>query len=241
MNKLLLTLSSILLVIAVACAEESNNPIEPLENGRTITLDANNDCNVLLDNLTTIISDLQGGQNYTVSVSSNVSGTWMKGAFFVYSNSDGSVSYRYVDNGGSFSFKPYISGRQLAPFLVDWDNISDNSGIVTINITGPTSKIITLDAKNDCNILLDNVTTIISDLQGGQNYTVSVSSNVSGTWMKGAFFIYSNSDGSVSYRYIDNGESFTFSPFSSGRQLAPLLVDWGTISDNNGTVTIEIQ
>lgn len=128
----------LMFVLFTGCNKADNPTEDNNDNGntqpKTGTLDAKNDCKVLLNDVTTIVSGLQGGQNYTESISSNVSGTWMKGAFFLNSNADGSVSYRYVDNRSSFNFQPYSSGWQLAPFLVDMNSIYDNSGKVTITI-----------------------------------------------------------------------------------------------------------
>ena len=57
--------------------------------------------------------------------------------------------------------------------------------------------------------------------------------------MHGLFFMYQNSIGEVHYKYSNNDEGFVFLPISATRKIAPLYVDWSSISDNNGKVKLQ--
>jgi len=97
--------------------------------------------------------------------------------------------------------------------------------IVYPHMVGAELQTMILDTYSDC-ILLDDVTTIVSDLVPGETYTVSVSnSGISGTPMQGAFFMYQETYGSAHFRYVDAGQSFVFQPIDNYWQLAPLYVD----------------
>lgn len=243
----LLLFGAIITILFMGCNENSN-PIDPNENNngngnnnnsKIIEIDAKNDC-ILLDNVTQIVNGLTSGQTYTVSVSgSNISAP-MQGVFFMYAESSGKHSFKYVSLGQSFTFKPINSSFQIAPLYVDWSTTSDNSGQITVKIEGPTSKTINIDVKSNA-ILLDNYTTIVSDLNSSKSYSVSVSGSNITAPMQGMFFMYAEKSGSHKFRYTQIGSSFSFTPINGSYQLAPIYVDWSTTSDNSGKIKVEIK
>ncbi len=199
----------------------------------TVNLDAQDNC-ILLDDVSPMVTGLVTGQRYTVSVSCTTIHAPMRGAILMYQEAAG-VTFRYATCGSSFSFVPSVP--QLAPLYVDWSTTSDNSGTITIDVSGPTHHQIQLDARSDC-VLLDHVTPIVRGLTVGQTYHARVSSSNVEAPMQGAFFMYQEADG-MKFRYTHDGGSFTFVPVYG--QIAPFYFDWSRKTDNSGTVTVTIE
>jgi hypothetical protein len=204
---------------------------------QSLVIDTRNDC-LVLDSYVNIITDLSPNELYKVTVTANDVNAPMQGLFFMYQDANEGVKFRYVDDGESFNFVPISATRKIAPLYVDWSTTSDNSGTITIDFQGPTTKSVTIDVKNDA-LLLDDLTTIVTDLEPSTPYTVNVIDDNINAPMHGLFFMYQNSDGSVGYRYTNAGDAFVFSPISATRKIAPLYVDWATASDNSGNVKVE--
>ena len=237
---LLLKLLIVIILIISGCSDDSNNnPLEskPAEGvKKEIQLDARTDCYLLKN----IISGLAAGQNHTVSVTCHNVKAPMQGLFFMYSTANTGHHFIYVKDGESFSFKPINNSYQLAPLYVDWSTTSDNSGTITINITGATSKTIQLDARKDA-VLLDNITDIIGGLNPNKTQKVEVSLDNVKAPMQGLFFMYIDSNSNHKFRFVEDGDYFTFRPHTQSRQIAPIYVDWSTTSDNSGKINIIIS
>ncbi len=190
-----------------------------------------------------MVGNLTPNQAYTISVTANSVHAPMQGAFFALANPTGG-DFKYVASGQSFTFVPANSSFQLAAFYVDWSSTADNSGTVTVNINGPTTQTLTIDAKNDA-ILLDTAKTqIVADLAPNQTYAVSVrDSAVSGVLASGVCFMYQDNSGAYGFKCVLSGDPFTFmaGSISSGYQIIPLFVDWSTLNDNKGTIVVNID
>ena len=208
---------------------------------QTITIDAKANALLLTSKNAKMVGNLTANQRYTVSVTANnISGSPMQGVFFVAEDSS-EVQCRYVPSGASFQYVPINSSYQLAAFYVDWSSTSDNSGTVTVNINGPTTQTLTINAKDNA-IFLDTISTVIGNLNPTQEYVVAVrDSALSGILTRGVFFMYEEAAGDVQFKYIPSGQAFTFKPNASSYQLAPLYVDWSTTSDNTGKIFVDIS
>ncbi len=216
-------------------------PLQPIL--RTIRLDAKANALLLTSSNAKMVGNLTPNQPYTISVTANSVHAPMQGAFFALANPTGGF-VKYVASGQSFTFVPANSSFQLAAFYVDWSLTTDNSGTVTVNITGPTSQTLTIDAKNDA-ILLDTAkSTIVGSLISNQTYAVSVrDSALSGILASGVCFMYQDAAGVFGFRYVPSGSAFTFMPGSASLpyQVIPFFVDWSTLNDNKGALYVDFD
>ena len=208
---------------------------------RTVKFDAQRDALLLTEQNAKIVGDLTPNQAYTISVAEQNVSAPMHGVFLAIQEPHGK-RFTYLESGHSLTFVPVDNSPQLAVFYVDWSTASDNSGTLTVDIVGPTSKTLTIDAKTDA-ILLDSVTTVVGHLTPSQPYTVAVQdSALSGYLCDGLYFMYQNDQGKFSFKYVPTGSAFVFKPSSYlPYQLAPLYVDWSTTADNNGSVAVRIR
>ncbi len=129
------------------------------QSERLIRLDTKTNALLLTASNAKLVGNLTPNQAYTISVTANNVHAPMQGAFFALAYPTGG-DFKYVASGQSFTFVPVNSSFQLAAFYVDWSSTADNSGTITVNINGPTTQTLTIDAKNDA-ILLDTAKTQI--------------------------------------------------------------------------------
>ncbi|NUN71010.1 MAG: hypothetical protein HUU02_15015, partial [Bacteroidetes bacterium] len=208
--------------------------------GKVINLDAKLNALLLTASNSKMINGLSQNQAYTISVTANSVNAPMQGAFFVMQNKAGYVESRFLKAGESFVFVPINNTYQMSAFYVDWSTTADNSGSLTVTVTGATTQTYTIDAKSNA-ILLDNVTPIVNGLSSSIDYVVSIKdSALSGILTTGVFVMYQESNSNVGFRYVPVGESFIFRPIATNYQIAALFVDWADLSDNKGKVKIEI-
>lgn len=205
----------------------------------SFSVDARYDA-ILLDNVTTIVHDLQKGGTYTVKVQANNVHAPMHGVFFMINDNLKGHYFKYVGSGESFAFTPATSSYQIAPLYVDWSTLGDNSGTIDIEFSGPTYKKLTIDVKNDA-LLLDNYVNIIGNLTTNQTYKVELDSSYVRGPMQGLFFMYQDANVGHGFEYVPMGEAITFTPSASGYQIAPIYVDWSTVSDNSGKINVTIK
>jgi hypothetical protein len=125
--------------------------------------------------------------------------------------------------------------------LLDGTTIEGSDCVIIKGATSTNFYEYSLNA-NQC-ILLDNYTTILGIIS-----SVPVTASFSGstnTSIQGAFVMYVDEPSSAFhlFSYKPSGSTLTFTPGTlpnQGYKFAPFLVDWGSLSGNNGTIQVEL-
>jgi ribosomal protein S17E len=209
-----------------------------ISDGRTITLPGNQA--ILLDNYPQfpIVGNFENNKTYVAKVTGNPIMP-MKGVMVMYVH-EGEAYFEYVPIGGSVIFKPGSGSYKFCAFQVDWSYLGDNSGQTKVEIYEvPQTPIHTITLNANQAILIDNHIMPIGGFSSGTSYRAAVSGNPTMP-MKGAMFMYYDYD-REKFAYINSGDGLSFTPGSGSYKLAPFLVDWSYLGDNQGNITINIS
>jgi hypothetical protein len=197
-----------------------------------------NEC-ILLDDYTTILS-INTSSTVTAYISGSTN-TAIQGAFVMYvdENLPNMAGFKFVPSGDSVSFIPgtfHNQGYKFAPFLVDWETLSGNTGSIQVGLS--TSQSVILNASQA--ILLDNLTQfpILGGFQDGVTYRVEIGGNPIMPQL-GVFVMYVDND-EYKFDEISIGETLTFSPGVGDYKFCAFQVDWSNVADNTGATSVTI-
>jgi hypothetical protein len=111
--------------------------------------------------------------------------------------------------------------------------------LTVLIVAGTHAETVTIDTKVNAILLNSSNAKIVGDLTPNQAYTISVSGTSTGP-MQGVFFML-QTPYEHQFRFVKFGQSFTFVPVASSIQLAAFYVDWSSLADNSGSITVGIS
>ncbi len=191
---------------------------------------------LLLDTITTIVHTLPKNATKVKAASLN-SNIPMNGVFLMFLDANTGHTFKFLKFGDSLQFTPVTSSYQIAPLIVDWSSLSDNSGSILIEYKSTNSTRADTFATNQA-VLLDNRTPILNSLLPGRQYRICVNLQGNTCPMNGVFLMANDQNFGHIFHYIESGDSIEFTPTTSTYQSCTFMVDWSSLSDNQGSFSV---
>lgn len=233
MRKLLILI--FLITILYSCNEEKpTDPIDPDKSDYTLVVHGKNNC-ILLDNSVAARINLAAG-TYNIQTSGD--------AYIFGNESHGKVQIRYYGADGDNYPDEIIIGTSKTlqlrewnfyAFFTDWEDLSDNHGVVTLNLNTIQLEV---DGKNNC-ILLDNSVAARTTIPAG-TYQIKFTGDAyifGNESHKKVHIRYYGSDGKNHADVIPIGSTITLSLLEW--EFYAFFTDWEDINTNTGEVRIE--
>jgi hypothetical protein len=231
-------LALIFVLSLVYSCDKEENPTDPTTNTAdyTIKVHGKNNC-ILLDNSVAARINLpDGAYNIITSGDAYIFGNESHGKVQIrYYGADGDNYPDVINIGSSKSLN--LRGWNFYAFFTDWEDISTNHGVVTLNFNN-NQFALEVDGKNNC-ILLDNSVAARETIPAG-TYQIKFKGDAyifGNESHKKVYIRYYGSDGKNYADVIPIGSTITLS--LREWQFYAFFTDWEDINSNSGEVLIE--